>query len=63
MSVVRIAAPLVVYFAVIFFLTLLVTHKLRFRYKLVATQSFTATSNNFELTITVAVTTYGPDSD
>jgi ACR3 family arsenite transporter len=30
MSVVRIAAPLIVYFGVIFFLTLLVTHKLGF---------------------------------
>jgi ACR3 family arsenite transporter len=47
-SVVRVAAPLVVYFAIIFFLTLLVCHKLGFGYKLAATQSFTAASNNFE---------------
>ncbi|TVY51929.1 Arsenical-resistance protein Acr3, partial [Lachnellula cervina] len=62
-SVVRVAAPLVVYFAIIFFLTLLVTHKMGFGYKLAATQSFTAASNNFELAIAVAVATYGPDSD
>jgi len=62
-SVVRVAAPLVVYFGVIFFLTLLVTHKLGFGYKLAATQSFTAASNNFELAIAVAVATYGADSD
>ncbi|KAK6609659.1 hypothetical protein ACHAQE_011013 [Botrytis cinerea] len=62
-SVVRVAAPLIVYFGVIFFLTLLVTHKLGFGYKLAATQSFTAASNNFELAIAVAVATYGPDSD
>ena len=62
-SVVRVAAPLVVYFGVIFFLTLLVTHKLGFGYKLAATQSFTAASNNFELAIAVAVATYGPNSD
>jgi arsenite transporter len=62
-SVVRVAAPLVVYFGIIFFLTLLVTHKLGFGYKLAATQSFTAASNNFELAIAVAVATYGPDSD
>jgi ACR3 family arsenite transporter len=62
-SVVRVAAPLIVYFGIIFFLTLLVTYKLGFGYKLAATQSFTAASNNFELAIAVAVATYGPDSD
>jgi ACR3 family arsenite transporter len=62
-SVVRVAAPLVVYFAIIFFLTLLVCHKLGFGYKLSATQSFTAASNNFELAIAVAVATYGANSD
>ncbi|PSS27831.1 hypothetical protein M430DRAFT_55277 [Amorphotheca resinae ATCC 22711] len=62
-SVVRVAAPLIVYFAVIFFLTLLITHKLGFGYKLAATQSFTAASNNFELAIAVAVAIYGANSD
>ena len=62
-SVVRVAAPLVVYFAVIFFSTLFVTYKLGFGYKLASTQSFTAASNNFELAIAVAVATYGPNSD
>ncbi|KIM95587.1 hypothetical protein OIDMADRAFT_133568 [Oidiodendron maius Zn] len=62
-SVLRVAAPLVVYFGTIFFITLLTTHKLGFGYKLAATQSFTAASNNFELAIAVAVAAYGPDSD
>jgi ACR3 family arsenite transporter len=62
-SVVRVAAPLIVYFAIIFFLTLLVTYKMGFGYKLASTQSFTAASNNFELAIAVAVATYGANSD
>lgn len=62
-SVVRVAAPLVVYFIVIFGFTLWVTHRLAFGYKLAATQSFTAASNNFELAIAVAVATYGADSN
>jgi len=62
-SVVRVAAPLIVYFGIIFFFTLLVTHKLGFGYKLSATQSFTAASNNFELAIAVAVATFGANSD
>lgn len=62
-SVIRVAAPLLVYFMIIFFLTLLVTYRLGFGYKLAATQSFTAASNNFELAIAVGVATFGADSD
>ena len=62
-SVVRVAAPLLVYFAAIFVFTLYVTHRLGFGYKLAATQSFTAASNNFELAIAVAVATFGANSD
>lgn len=62
-SVVRVAAPLIVYFIVIFFITLLVCKRLGFGYKLGATQSFTAASNNFELAIAVAVATFGANSD
>ncbi|TIA49622.1 arsenical-resistance protein ACR3 [Aureobasidium pullulans] len=62
-SVVRVAAPLIIYFFVIFTFTLWITHRLGFGYKLASTQSFTAASNNFELAIAVAVATYGADSD
>ncbi len=62
-AVVRVAAPLIVYFGIIFFFTLLITYRLGFGYKLSATQSFTAASNNFELAIAVAVATFGVNSD
>ncbi|KAF2148948.1 arsenical-resistance protein [Myriangium duriaei CBS 260.36] len=62
-SVVRVAAPLIVYFIIIFFATLWVTRRLGFGYELAATQSFTAASNNFELAIAVVVATFGADSE
>ncbi|KAF7949752.1 uncharacterized protein EAE97_003261 [Botrytis byssoidea] len=62
-SVVRVAAPLIVYFAIIFFFTLFVCARMGFGYKVATTQSFTAASNNFELAIAVAVATYGADSE
>ena len=61
---VRVAAPLVVYFAIIFSLTFyLCKRQFKFGYELSCTQSFTAASNNFELAIAVAVAVYGVDSD
>ncbi|KAL8243905.1 hypothetical protein R6Q59_010163 [Mikania micrantha] len=62
-SVVRVAAPLIVYFIVIFTVTLIITRRLGFGYKVGVTQSFTAASNNFELAIAVAVATFGAESD
>ncbi|KAL2364276.1 hypothetical protein RJZ56_002780 [Blastomyces dermatitidis] len=62
-SVVRVSAPLIVYFVIVFFATLFVTYKLGFGYKLSSTQSFTAASNNFELAIAVSVATFGPNSN
>lgn len=62
-SVVRVAAPLVVYFGLVFFVTLVVSLRCGFRYGLALTQSFTAASNNFELAIAVAVAAFGANSD
>ena len=61
-SVLRVAAPLVVYFLVIFPTTAWMMWKAGFGYRLSATQSFTAASNNFELAIAVVVATYGVGS-
>ncbi len=61
-SVLRVAAPLVVYFLVIFSFTASLMWKFGFGYRVSATQSFTAASNNFELAIAVVVATYGAGS-
>ncbi|RGP72486.1 arsenical-resistance [Fusarium sporotrichioides] len=62
-SVVRVAAPLIVYFVLIFFVTLWISRLLGFQFPMMVTQSLTAASNNFELAIAVAVATFGPNSD
>lgn len=62
-SVVRVAAPMFLYFNIIFFTVLFVSYKLSFGYKMGVTQSFTAASNNFELAIAIAVATFGHESN
>lgn len=58
-DVLRIALPMLIYFGLMFGLSLLLTWRLKFRYEEAAAVSFTAAGNNFELAIAVAIGTFG----
>ena len=59
MDVVKVAIPLVIYFVLMFFVSFFINRSLKVPYDKNASIAFTATGNNFELAIAVAISIFG----
>lgn len=59
MDVVKVAIPLIIYFVLMFFISFFINKYLKVPYDKNASIAFTATGNNFELAIAVAIGVFG----
>ena len=59
LDVIKVAVPLVIYFVLMFFVSFMINKTLRIPYDKNASIAFTATGNNFELAIAVAISVFG----
>ena len=59
MDVVKVAIPLIIYFVIMFFVSFFINKSMNVSYDKNASISFTATGNNFELAIAVAISVFG----
>ncbi len=62
MDVVTVAVPLIIYFLLMFFISFFINKSMKVPYDKNASISFTATGNNFELAIAVAISVFGINS-